>query len=655
MELNLSNVSVTNTKGSAIYGLNGDIDISAKKGTVNTLTDGTPTEVDADGEPDACIYSKDGLKLKGTGTLVINGAYGNGVSGKDEVIIQKLNLTINSADNAIKAKDSLTVTSGTLNLTSETGDGMRCTKGDVVINDGTITINDINNGIYAKVGNIIVNGGSIEIVSNADVLDTANYDYDGIKAKTSVFINGGEVNVTAGCDGIQATVNTEITAGTITVNAGDVGIAADADVIISGGEVNVTAVDKGINSSAGNITISDSAVVTVNTTASSNDVDTATYNYDGIHSKAGSIAITGGTVNVSSYCDGIQAAATLSISGDPVINVTTTGVITSSSSENGFNGFQDNQTADISAKGIKSDTDIAIDGGTITVNSTDDSIHSNNNITLNGGKFTLTSGDDGVHADSVLTINDGAEILISDCYEGIEGESIYINGGTIYIYAKDDSINGAGGNDSSSAGGFNTGSTGYIEINGGYIYCENTQDGDGIDSNGCIVFNGGVMLINGPSSGGNSAIDYGDNSSDYMAYNSGTIIAVAGTSDMAAYPTANYSNGYTLVYGGDSQNKGGGGFGPGNMGGSGGTISANTLITLADSSGNVVLAFKPVKSTGNVIFSSDNIKSGETYTMYTGGTYSGALNSNGYGEGGTISNGTKVASATVASKLTKLS
>ena len=44
---------------------------------------------------------------------------------------------------------------------------------------------------------------------------------------------------------------------------------------------------------------------------------------------------------------------------------------------------------------------------------------------------------------------------------------------------------------------------GYIEINGGYIYCKNTKDGDGIDSNGKIVQNGGILLVNGPTGNGN--------------------------------------------------------------------------------------------------------------------------------------------------------
>lgn len=654
VELNLSGVNINNSKGPAIYGLNGDIDISAKKGSENTLSDGTPATLDESGEPDACIYSSDGLKLKGSGKLNIIGNYGNGISGKDEIIIQKLNLTVNSVDNAIKAKDSLTVTSGSLNLTSQTGDGMRCTKGDIIINDGVAEITTNNNGIYSKVGNVTINGGTVTITAISDNPDTVNYNYDGIKAKTSVFLNGGTITVECLGDGIQSTVNTEISSGNISINAGDTGIESDADIITSGGTLDITAVDKGINSTAGNISINSTADITVNALPQSTSADTTTYNYDGIHTKVGSISINGGKVTVNSYCDGIQSAGEMNINSNAELNITTTGVISTSSGNGGFGGWVGNQTADISSKGLKSDTNIKINGGTFNITSTDDSVHANGNITIENGELTLSSGDDGIHADNTLTINNG-NISVLKSYEGIEAENIYINDGTISINADDDSINAAGGNDSSSSGGFGESSVGYIEINGGYIYCENTKDGDGIDSNGDIIINGGTILVNGPESNGNGALDYGDGSNNYMAYNSGTLIAV-GSSGMAVYPTSSKSQGNTLVYGVSKSQQGGHNNRPGGMGGnsSSSTISSNTLLTIADNNGNVILAFKPVKNIQSIVASSDDFVTGTTYTLYTGGTYSGTLNNDGFATGGTISGGTKVATATISSTVTTL-
>ena len=455
------------------------------------------------------------------------------------------------------------VKSGTLNLTSSAGDGIRCTKGDITVEDGSITINGTDDGIFAKAGNIIISGGTTDV---------------------TVLPNG--------------------------------------------------------------------------------TADTETYNYDGIHTKVGTIEITGGNVTVKSYCDAIQAAGSLTVNGAAVIDVTTTGAISSSAGQGGFGGYVDNTTADISAKGIKSDTDLVIDGGAkITVNSTDDSLHTNGTITLTNADITLSAGDDGVHADSVLTVNDGCTLNVTKSYEGIEAEKIYINGGTLTIYSNDDNINAAGGNDGSSQGGFNTNADGYIEINGGYVYCENSvSQGDGVDSNGKIYMNGGVLLVNGPTSNGDTSIDTGDKSGDGFYYNGGTVFSV-GSSGMAESPTA--SGGYIVTYGVNGMGMGGGMGGPGGgMGGrpgqqqdgtTGGTYGAGTQLTLADASGNVVATFTVKTTAQAVIIGSDLITAGNTYTLYAGGTYSGTLDANGYASGGTITGGTKIASGTVSAKVTALS
>ena len=565
-ELALSGVSITNNSGPAIYGLNGDIDISAKKGTTNTLTDGTPAvfETNDDGtasdEPDACIFSHDGIKLKGTGTLIVNGNYKNGITGKDEVVIQKLSLTVNSLNNCIKGKDYVTVKSGTLNLNSQTGDGIRVTSGDLTVEDGSITVNSQDNGLFTKAGNILVSGGTLDI---------------------TVVPNG--------------------------------------------------------------------------------TADTENYNYDGIHTKVGTIDITGGNITVKSYCDGIQGTSDVNINGAAVINVTTTGVISTSGS-GGYGGFTNNQTADISAKGIKSDTNLTVDGGAvITVESTDDSLHTNGSITLTNADITVSAGDDGVHADSVLTINDGCTIKVNKSYEGLEAEKIYINGGYMTIYASDDNINAAGGNDGSSQGGFNTNADGYIEINGGYIYCENASSGgDGVDSNGKIVQNGGILLVNGPTSGGDASIDTGDKSGDEYIVNGGTVFSV-GSNGMAESPSTG-SGEYTVTYGVNGGGMGGGrpgqpgSFDPGSQSGTAtGSLGAGTQLTLADESGNVVATFTVKTTAQAIVIGSPDITAGKTYTLYSGGTYSGSLDENGYAAGGTITGGTKIASGTVNSKVTTLS
>lgn len=590
-ELNLNGAAITNSAGPAIYGISGDIEISAKKNTVNTLTDGTPavfeTETDENGnetatdEPNGCVFSHDGIKLKGAGSLVINGTYANGISGKDEVVIQKLSLTVNAVNNAVKAKDYVNVKSGTVNLTSTQGDGIRCTNGYVSISQ------------------------------------------DDAEASTSVTINAKDNGIFTKADSTET----------------------NSDISITGGTVNITVQPDG-------------------------DADTENCNYDGIHTKLGAISITGGTVTAETYCDGIQAAGDLTIDGAAIINITTTGEIASSSSGGQgqpFNPWQQTTTTenDISAKGIKTDADMFIKGGAnITVASTDDSVHANGSITIDDAVLTLAAGDDGVHADDTLTINDGCELTVSESYEGLEALTININGGVMNVYSTDDMVNAAGGNDGSSSSGpggdpHSSTANGNININGGYLYCVNTTQsgdgGDGIDSNGSITMNGGTVIVNGIAGNtSNSSIDYDSK----FTYTGGYLFATGGGSMASEITSGLTASAPVLTYGLSSSSGGGpGGFGrPGQQSGSSsaGTIAKGTRLTLADSSGNVIMTLIPVNNVENIVMAAgSNIKADSSYTLYSDGTYSGDSNAV-YSIDGTLTGGTSLASKTVSSGVTSL-
>ena len=74
-------------------------------------------------------------------------------------------------------------------------------------------------------------------------------------------------------------------------------------------------------------------------------------------------------------------------------------------------------------------------------------------VNISGGTLTLSSGDDGIHADSRLDLSGGA-IYVNQSYEGLEAQTIYVSGSTIYVNARDDGFNAAGGNDGSNNMGF---------------------------------------------------------------------------------------------------------------------------------------------------------------------------------------------------------
>lgn len=161
---------------------------------------------------------------------------------------------------------------------------------------------------------------------------------------------------------------------------------------------------------------------------------------------------------------------------------------------------------------------ILIEGGTIEINSPDDSIHSNSgNSLIYGGKIMLSTLDDGISADLNLIVKNG-EIDIKSCFEGLEAQIVEIEGGNIKIIADDDGINAAGGRDCQII--FSGGKT--------YVYAK----GDGIDSNGNLVINDGEVYVL-QSSGGNGALD----SDGEILINGGELVAV-GSSGIPEIPSS---------------------------------------------------------------------------------------------------------------------
>lgn len=109
--------------------------------------------------------------------------------------------------------------------------------------------------------------------------------------------------------------------------------------------------------------------------------------------------------------------------------------------------------------------------GRLTVNADNEGIETRLHMTINGGSITVNANDDSLNAGedsvSVITINDGVIICDSGAGDGREGDGIDSNG--------------------------------WIVINGGYIIaCANAESLDsGVDSDLGIYINGGTLLASG--------------------------------------------------------------------------------------------------------------------------------------------------------------
>ena len=286
---------------------------------------------------------------------------------------------------------------------------------------------------------------------------------------------------------------------------------------------------------------------------------------------------------------------------------------------NGANGTP----SDTSQKGLKCNQGgITVNSGTLIINTADDALHAAGDIYLNGGEFSVATGDDAVHSDADIYVS-GGKIEIPDCHEGLEGALISISGGEVYIVADDDGINAAGGNDSSSDdfGGMFGSDGSYLAITGGYLYINSV--GDGIDSNGDIYMSGGTLVISGPVSDGDGAIDYaGDFHID------GGLLYAAGAAGMAQAPDNMTSNVISVTF--DEP------------------LEAGTYICV--SGGDEQFVFVTEKRTQNFIFSSPELQTGAEYTVSYGGKYSGE-SENGVCSGGKYSGGTELATFTLSEGL----
>ena len=171
----LKGVTLTNPSGPAINIQDGKrIEVSAKKGTVNNLTDG------ANDTYNGCLHCKGHTKLKGKGTLNITGNSKHAVYSKEYLEIKNLTLNITAAKkDAIHCKEYFLMESGTVNITGATEDGIQ------VELDGTTSTGITANHEDEDTGNFYQEGGTLTI---------SGYGGKAIKADGSITYKGGTQN-----------------------------------------------------------------------------------------------------------------------------------------------------------------------------------------------------------------------------------------------------------------------------------------------------------------------------------------------------------------------------------------------------------------------------------------------------------------------------
>lgn len=525
-------------------------------------------------------YEIDGtdVSITAAGTYVFSGDCDNGSitvkKGVTGVTIVLNGLTLTNDDSAAitlnkTAEASLIAAAGTTNTVADT--------------EGS---NDENAAVKVKSGaSLSISGtGTLTVDGNAK---------NGIKGAADAVITVAEVK--------------------LNINAADDGLSCDDELNITGGTLSITAGGDAVKASPD--------------TGDTENPDTTSL---------GNVTIKGGTLTLNATEDGIQADGDLTISGG-TFDVTANGGHTTALTDDSA-----------SCKGFKAGKTLTVTGGTLTVDSADDAMHANTDVTISGGTLTLATGDDGVHADNDLVIGTkGASststprINITASYEGLEGTTVTVYSGDIDVVASDDGVNAA----SSTLG---ERSDKYaINIAGGDLYID--AGSDGLDSNNDISMTGGKVEVYGADAMMDAAIDY-----DGMFTLSGGTLFGAGMEPSAgtqAYIAVGETSPSGGGMGGGLNGQGGNRPTPPDFSGntstdgtftpptkpSGGKadgkpsgnlpnresalgIKEGSVITVQDSSGKTLYTATALGSMSSVIFSSADIKEGETYTVLVDGT-----------------------------------
>ena len=571
VQLVLDNAEISCETSSAIYVKAADkVFITTTDGSTNTVCTSGEFEAIDDNNIDAAIFSKSDLTLNGAGSLEVTCPNGHGIVSKDDLVITSGTYVVDAGSHALSGKDSVRIAGGSFELTAGR-DGIHSEnaeeeeKGFVYIENGSFTITSDGDGIDASYVVEIVDG-SFDI--------TAGGGYENGEVHTDNDMMGGFGNMGGQMpDGSTGEGNAP---SDMTPPDGSTGEGnAPSGMTPPDGSTGEGNAPSGMTSPDGN-SGTDS---TTTTSADESSQDSNVIMLSAAGSTISDNADTADSTDAAASADAENSAGTAD---------------TASSTDTAETSDSDSST---STKGIKADGALQILGGDYNINSADDAFHTNSTLEIRDGNMEIATGDDGIHADDALVISDG-DINITESYEGIEGLTITIDGGNISIVSSDDGLNAAGGADSSGFGGMGTDMFAsnddiWIEINGGYLYV--LAGGDGVDSNGNLTINGGEVYIDGPSDGGNSAIDYGDNAAAYI--NGGTVVAV-GSSDMVEAFDASSEQAVMSV----SVSAG----------------SAGDEIKLLDSDGNELISFTAAKTYDAVIISTADLAQGETYTLVTG-------------------------------------
>lgn len=420
------------------------------------------------------------------------------------------------------------------NITNSSGAALNVVNADeVILYSASGTTNTISDGAdYTATGE---DDPDAVVYSKADLT---------IAGEGTLKVNGNHE------DGIHTSDGLVIASGTLEVNAANTGIKGKDYVDILGGTINVTAQQDGIKST--------------------NDTDEG----------KGWTRLSNGTVTVNAGDDGFKASRVVEISGGSL-------------------------TVEQSDEGIEAQY-INVSGGDVNVTSADDgmnaSLKTSNSESTDSSENTSDTANQQQNNQQQGSLPGGQQNGTSNQQQQGTGQPPAMPGGNAQDGTSQNGTTGTGqqGMGQPPQGGMPGGGGGgtfevidaAINVSGGHVTVN--AEGDGIDSNGVTTLSGGTLIVNGPSQGGNAALDTNGD----LLLNGATVLS-GSTADMFEAPSTNSTSGYLKLTNSSGFEQG-------------------STVQVADSSGKVVANYKVTKSNVQlVLVSSSSIVKGQSYTVYT--------------------------------------